>query len=72
MVAPGVMLGWEVRQVVPSRLPIDMEMSLFGPVSEPVEAHVHGFGSLLFDSVIDDPLGYAVVSLDWGSWLGVS
>ena len=69
MVAPWVMLGGEVRQVVLSRFPIDMEMALSGPVAEPVEAHVHCLGSLLFDCVIDDPLGRTVVSLERGGRL---
>ena len=69
MVAPWMMLGGEVRQVVLSRFPIDMEVSLFSPVSQPVESHVHGFGSLLFDGVIDYPLGCTIIGLDRCGWL---
>ena len=52
--------------------PVDVELSLLGSVSQPVEPHVHGFGSLLFDSVIDYSLGCTVISLDRCSWLGMS
>ena len=55
-----------------SRFPVDMEVSLFSPVSQPVEAHVHSFRSLLFDGVIDDSLGRTIVCFDWCSGLRVT
>ena len=33
-------------------LPVDEELALAGAVADPAEAHVDGFGSLLFDGVI--------------------
>ena len=37
-----------VTKVNGARGPVDMELSLVDAVSEPVEAHVNGFGSVLF------------------------
>ena len=33
-------------------LPVDKELAAAGAVADPVEAHVDGFGALLFDGVI--------------------
>ena len=55
-----------------SRFPVDVEVSLLRPISQPVEAHVHGFGSFLLDSVVDDSLGCAIVSFDGCSGLRVT
>jgi hypothetical protein len=45
---------------------------LLDPVSYPIESHVHGFGSSLFDGVIDDSIGGAIVGLNGSGWLGVA
>ena len=44
--------------------PIDLKLALGNAVLEPVEAHVNGFGSILFDGVVEDTIGRAVVSSD--------
>ena len=33
-------------------LPVDEELAAAGAVADPVEAHVYGFGALLFDGII--------------------
>jgi hypothetical protein len=48
---------------------MDNEVALVDPISDPVEAHVDGFGSALFDCTIGDPRGTQVVSLDGGGGL---
>jgi hypothetical protein len=39
-----------------------VELALADAVANPVEAHVNGFGSFLFDSVIGDAKGCTVIS----------
>ena len=41
-----------VGQIGYSGLPVDEELAAAGAVADPVEAHVDGFGALLFDGVI--------------------
>jgi uncharacterized protein YejL (UPF0352 family) len=53
-----VVLGEEVSEVVGTALPMDLELLVLGnAVADPVEAHVNGFGSAVFDSVIGNALG---------------
>ena len=49
-----------------------MELALGNAVLEPVEAHVNGFGLILFDGVVEDTIGRAVVGSDRGRGLFVS
>jgi hypothetical protein len=48
-----------------TRRPTYIELVLFNPVFDPVEYHVHGFGALLLDCVIDDSICSGVVSFDF-------
>ena len=48
MVGSAMVLCGVVTKVNGARGPVDMELSLVDAVSEPVEAHVNGFGSVLF------------------------
>ena len=41
-----------VGQIGYAWLPVDEELAVAGAVADPVEAHVDGFGELLFDGVI--------------------
>ena len=41
-----------VGQIGYAWLPVDKELAAAGAVKDPVEAHVDGFGALLFDGVI--------------------
>ena len=52
--------------------PVDKELALAYTVSDPIEAHVNGFRSFLFDSVVGDTSGSAVVGLNRGWWLGMT
>ena len=67
-----MVLSREICQVVLTRFPVDMEVSLFRPVSQPIEAHVHCLRSLLFDGVVDDSLGGTIICLDWRGRLWVT
>jgi hypothetical protein len=51
---------------------MDAELLLANAVADPAKAHVHRFGPFVFDSVVEDARGSAVVGLQrrWG--LGMS
>jgi len=53
-------------------LPKDMKLTLPFAVTDPIEAHVNGFGTFLFDSVIYDSAGCVVVSLQGHGGLRVT
>ena len=55
-----------------SLFPVDEKLTLADSVSDPIESHVNSFGAFLFDSVVCDTGGCAVVGLDWGGWLRMS
>ena len=55
-----------------SLLPIDQKLALVNTFTDPIKTHVHSLGSFLFDAVIANAGGSAVVSLDWSRGLRVS
>ena len=67
-----MMLAGVVSKVLVTGFPMDNELALANTVADTVKAHVNGFGSLLFNGVVDDTFGGGVVSLDGGRWLGVA
>jgi hypothetical protein len=57
----GMMMLCEIAGGVSrSAPPIDMVLFLLNAVANPIEAHIHGFGSLLFDGFVGDTTGGAV------------
>lgn len=58
------MFGEVVGEIGGAGLPMDMELVLADAVADPVKAHVNGFGSTLFDGVVEDASGARVVNLD--------
>jgi hypothetical protein len=64
------MMSWRkmfckiIRQVCVARSPVDMKLFLSDAVLYLIEAHVHGLGSLLFESFIGESHGHRVVDLD--------
>ena len=69
MVRRRVVLGEVVGKVVGAFAPMDEVVALCNTIFDPVESHVHGLGSALFDGVIDDANGAFVVGLDWSGGL---
>ena len=51
------------------RLSVMSKLLLRFLVSHPVETHVHGFGPLWGDGVVDDSESRDVVGLHWRRWL---
>ena len=73
MVSRAVVFCEIVSQISFPQGPIDLESTLLGnAVSEPVEAHVNDFESVLLDGVVEDTIGGAVVGSDRGRELFVS
>ena len=66
------MFGKIISSVQNSSFPVDVELSLAHPVADPIEAHVDGFGAFLFDGVVGNSGGGAVVSNNWGGGLGMA
>jgi hypothetical protein len=64
MMGRRMMLGEVVGLIGFFRLSVDNELALVNPVADPVETHVHGFGSALLDRVVGDAFSAFVVGLD--------
>jgi hypothetical protein len=52
--------------------PVNVKLALADAVADPVEAHVNGLGAFLFDGVVGDAGGGAVIGLYGGGRLGVA
>ena len=57
-----MVLGRVVRQIVFTWFPEDVELSLGSSVLEPIELHVDGFGTFLFDGSCEDATGGNIFS----------
>ena len=51
--------------------PVDVELVLVDSVLDPVESHVHGFGSALLDGVVGYAVCDGVIGAHGGWWLGM-
>ena len=67
-----MVFGEVVSLVEAAFFPVDVELTLADAVADPIKPHVDGLGALLFDGVIGDAGGGAVVSLDRRRWLGMA
>jgi hypothetical protein len=63
MMGRRMMLGEVVSLIVYSWLSVDDELTSVNPVADPVETHVHGFGSALLDRVVGDAFSAFVACL---------
>ena len=63
MMQSEVMLGKIISLVVLTGFSINAKLPLPHPVLDPIELHVHGFGTLLFDVFGGDSNGSCVVRL---------
>ena len=52
--------------------PMDMKLALAFAIFQPVESHVNGLGTALFDGVVGDTGGTTVVDLNGSGWLGMA
>jgi hypothetical protein len=57
----GMMLGKVVGEIVFTCTPMNNELALLDSVADPVEAHVYGFGSTLFDCLLEMPVAHALL-----------
>jgi hypothetical protein len=64
-----MMFGEVIGEITFTFSPIYMIMSLADAVPNPIKVHIHGFGLALFDCVVGDAGGSAVVGDQWGGWL---
>lgn len=63
MMTGRMILGKVIRFVVGTFAPIDLKLTLANAVAEPVEAHVHGFRTFLFDEIVGNAGCSDIVSL---------
>ena len=68
----GMVLGPVVCIVEFAWAPVDFKLFLAFAVAKPMEAHVHGFGSLGLDFMVDYALSCCVVGLQRGRSLLVT
>ena len=68
----AVMLGPVIGPVVFARAPIEFELLLGFAATEPMETHVHRFGAMGLDVVVDDSKCGTVVGFDRGFRLFVA
>ena len=61
-----------IRAVETAFFPTNDKLALVDMITNPIKAHLDGFGSFLFDSVVGNAGGGAVVGLDGGGGLGVA
>jgi hypothetical protein len=64
MMGQWMMLGEVFGLVGFSGLPVDGELALVYPVSNPVETHAHGFGSALLNCIVGSAFIAFVVCFD--------
>lgn len=72
VVGGGMLFGKVIRKIATSGGPVDVELALFDPVSDPIEPHVHGFRADLFYSLMYDSECCGIVGLYRGGRLGVA
>ena len=66
------MLSYVITIVGGSRPPVMTKFLLRFSAAEPVETHVHGFGSTRGNSIFDNSERCGVVCLHWRRWLWMS
>ena len=60
MVVTWVMFGGVISKIFDARSPSECKLLLFNTVFDPVETHINGFGTFLFEIAVDDAVGGAV------------
>ena len=66
-----VVLGEVVNEVSASGFTINEKLAYPSAVLDPIEAHIDGFGSFLFDCAVGKAFRGRVVDADWSRWLRV-
>ena len=71
MVLSGMVFGEVISAIQFGFAPIHVILALSDAIADPIEAHIDGFGPLLFDGVIGEASGGGVVGFDGSGWLYV-
>ena len=67
-----VVFGYLVTILGCPRLPVIAKLLLRFSALQPVETHVHSFGTQWGDGIVDDSEGRGVVNLHWNRWFWMS
>jgi hypothetical protein len=59
-----MMFGKIIGKIGESQLPVDVENFVRNFVTDPIKNHVNDAGAFLFDGVVKDTIGGAVVGLE--------
>ena len=68
----GMVFGDVISAILFAGFPVDKKLALANTIADPVEAHVNCLGSLLFNCIVDNASGSAVVGLERGRRLFVA
>jgi hypothetical protein len=71
MVRRRVMFGKVIRFVHASFSPLYSKLALSDSIADPIEPHVHSFRTFLFNGIVNNPGGCAVIGNDDSGWLRV-
>ena len=57
MMGRGEMFGKIIAKIIFTRSPVDEELTLVDTIADPEKSHIHTFGLIFSDVVIDDTAG---------------
>lgn len=60
-----------ISKVSGAWLPVDVVLALINSILKPIESHVDGFGSFLFDGIINDSFSCLIVCAERGAGGGL-
>jgi len=63
MMGGGMVFCEIIHPIAVTKTPKNMKLALVDAIMDPIKMHVNGFGAFLFDGVIGNATGHAVVSL---------
>ena len=67
-----MMLGKIIGTIGFAFIPENLELALADAITDPIKAHIDGFGSLLLDGVSCNATGSIVVGRHRSGWLGMA
>ena len=72
MISRGVVFWDIVSNIICTWSPVNHELVLINPVSDPVESHIHFFATLLFHCAFKESNGCFIIKFHRSRWLWVA
>jgi hypothetical protein len=60
-----MVFGEVIGVIVNASAPVDEKFAIFDAIADPVETHIDGFGSALFDGIICNSRCASIIGLNW-------